>query len=46
MSHSSQVMPEHSTKGVYASLFTSSIKQPEKETYCCRSTSARGVNLS
>jgi len=38
-------MPAHATPSLYASLFTSS--QPEgKETYCCRSVSARGVHLA
>ena len=41
-----EVMPKHATQGVYASLFSSSVAQPEKETYCCRSTSARGVHLT
>ena len=41
-----EVMPKHATQGVYASLFSSSVVQPEKETYCCRSTSARGVHLT
>ena len=41
-----EVMPKHATKGVYASLFSSSVARPEKETYCCRSTSARGVHLT
>ncbi|GFH15535.1 ubiquitin-like domain-containing protein [Haematococcus lacustris] len=40
-----ETMPQHATSKLYASLFTSSIKNPVKETYCCRSTSARGMNL-
>lgn len=38
-------MPNHATKSVYASIFTSS-RPEEKESYLCRSTSARGVHLT
>lgn len=40
-----EAMPANSNASVFASLFTSS-RPAEKETFLCRSTSARGVNLS
>ncbi|GAX81855.1 hypothetical protein CEUSTIGMA_g9283.t1 [Chlamydomonas eustigma] len=39
-------MPKFATKEIYAGLFSSSVKNPQKETYLCRSTSARGVHLT
>jgi hypothetical protein len=39
-------MPKNATSAVFASLFTSSVKDAPKETYMCRSTSARGMHLS
>jgi len=40
------VMPEGANKEVYASIFTSSRKEETKETFLCRSTSARGSALT
>ncbi|KAK9814475.1 hypothetical protein WJX72_006506 [[Myrmecia] bisecta] len=39
-----ETAPKYASKDVYASIFTSSRPQ-EKETYSCRSTSARGMNM-
>eukprot|EP00873_Tetraselmis_striata_P012128 jgi/Tetstr1/432392/TSEL_021789.t1 len=39
-------VPTGATSAVYASLFTSSRKGEMKETYMCRATSARGMNLT
>lgn len=41
-------IPTGGTKDVYASIFSSSRPEGsfEKETYCCRSLSARGMNLT
>jgi len=41
-----EAMPKNSTPQVFASLFKSSLKEPEKETYLCRNTSARGMHLT
>jgi len=42
----SEHVPTNATSKVYASIFTSSRKGVVKETYMCRSTSARGMNLT
>jgi len=42
----SDKMPAHATKNVYASIFMSSRKGGDKESYTCRSTSARGMNMT
>ncbi len=40
-------VPEGATKEVYASIFSSNRPgQVEKETFCCRALSARGMNLT
>ncbi len=40
-------VPTNASSEIYASIFTSSRKGPPmKETYTCRSTSARGMNLT
>lgn len=39
-------MPAHASKSVYSSIFMSSRKGGEKESYTCRSTSARGMNMT
>ena len=44
--HTAGKPPQGATPGLYASLFTSSIIEPQKETYCCRATGARGVHLT
>lgn len=41
-----ELAPAGATKEVFASIFTSSSKQDAKETFCCRSLGARGVNLT
>jgi hypothetical protein len=42
----SERLPQGASKDVYASIFLSSRKQEEKETYLCRATSARGMHLT
>uniref|UniRef100_A0A061R904 Duf602-domain-containing protein n=1 Tax=Tetraselmis sp. GSL018 TaxID=582737 RepID=A0A061R904_9CHLO len=42
----SEHAPSYADAGVYASLFTSSRAGEAKETYMCRATSARGMNLT
>ena len=39
-------VPANASKGVYSSIFTSSRNGGEKESYTCRSTSARGMNMT
>lgn len=39
-------VPAHASKSVYSSIFMSSRKGGEKESYTCRSTSARGMNMT
>ena len=39
-------MPTNATKSVYSSIFMSSRPNAEKESYTCRSTSARGMNMT
>lgn len=39
-------VPTHATKSVYSSIFMSSRPKAEKESYTCRSTSARGMNMT
>lgn len=39
-------VPTHASKSVYSSIFMSSRKGGEKESYTCRSTSARGMNMT
>lgn len=39
-------LPVNASKGVYASIFMSSRQGGEKESYTCRSTSARGMNMT
>ena len=39
-------VPTHATKSVYSSIFMSSRPNAEKESYTCRSTSARGMNMT
>ena len=39
-------VPANATKNVYASIFMSSQKGGDKESYTCRSTSARGMNMT
>ncbi|KAG2454878.1 hypothetical protein HYH02_000709 [Chlamydomonas schloesseri] len=41
-------IPQGASKEVYASIFSTSKPggQPEKETFCCRALSARGMNLT
>lgn len=42
----SDSMPAHASKSVYSSIFMSSRPNAEKESYTCRSTSARGMNMT
>lgn len=39
-------VPQGASSNVYSSIFLSSRPAPEKETYMCRSTSARGMNMT
>ena len=39
-------VPAHASKSVYSSIFMSSRPNAEKESYTCRSTSARGMNMT
>ena len=39
-------VPANATKNVYSSIFMSSRKGGDKESYTCRSTSARGMNMT
>lgn len=39
-------VPAHASKNVYSSIFMSSRPNAEKESYTCRSTSARGMNMT
>ena len=39
-------VPQGASTNVYSSIFLSSRPAPEKETYMCRSTSARGMNMT
>lgn len=39
-------VPAHASKSVYSSIFMSSRKGGDKESYTCRSTSARGMNMT
>lgn len=39
-------VPAHASKSVYSSIFMSSRQGGEKESYTCRSTSARGMNMT
>ncbi|KAL0044635.1 hypothetical protein WJX82_003672 [Trebouxia sp. C0006] len=39
-------MPANASKSVYSSIFMSSRKGGDKESYTCRSTSARGMNMT
>ena len=39
-------VPAHASKSVYSSIFMSSRKGADKESYTCRSTSARGMNMT
>ena len=39
-------LPANASKGVYSSIFMSSRQGGEKESYTCRSTSARGMNMT